>query len=145
MNQKLFTLDAESVVFHPLQSVAPQTSTCSCRKPLVQKLDTFHNEYLSAFYNQSRWLQNFRLLYFFLFFFFLQGLKNILLSTLKTLHSLSPQKEILTKKKSLFSIRSRRPVGWVQVHLPSTRCFSQRGVRLEGGQSPNESCQESVV
>lgn len=57
--------------FRPLQSVAPQTSTCSCLKPLVQKLDTFHNEYLSAFYSRSRWLQNLRPLYFF-FFFFLQ-------------------------------------------------------------------------
>lgn len=63
---------AESVVFfRPLQSVAPQTSTCSCRKPLVQKLDTFHNEYLSAFYSRSRWLQNLRPLYFFFFYRFL--------------------------------------------------------------------------
>lgn len=39
---------------------------------------------------------------FYFIFFFSQGLKNILLSTLKTLHSLSPQKEILTKKKKPF-------------------------------------------
>lgn len=90
-----------------LQSVAPQTSTCSCRKPLVQKLDTFHNEYLSALYSQSRWLQNLRPLYYYFFFFtgfyfFLQGLKNVLLSTFKdSPQPLAAKKDIGGKKKPL--------------------------------------------
>lgn len=72
----------------------------------MQKLDTFHNEYLSAFYSRSRWLQNLRPLYFIFFFtgfyFFLQGLKNVLLSTFKdSPQPLAAKKDIDGKKKPL--------------------------------------------
>lgn len=99
-----------------LQSVAPQTSTCSCRKPLVQKLDTFHNEYLSAFYSRSRWQQNLRPLYYFIFFtgfyFILQGLKNVLLSTFKdSPQPLAAKKDIDGEKKSRCSDTYRSDPG----------------------------------
>lgn len=131
---------AFAVVSQQHQSVAPQTSTCSCRKAPVQKLDTFHNEYLSAFYSQSRWLQNFHPPYFYFFFigfyFFLQGLKNVLLSTLKTVSS--KKKENIDggrKKKSAVARTRMDPIpAAYKCTCPSTGCFSQRGAGLEGGQ-----------